>query len=238
MQADAGGVPALDALAVRLFASTASGRVPAALIALAAPGGAVQRALTTLRAEPARLDDLARLTRLAIDEWRRRAATGASTRHVRDDLGYLIDWWNAEGAAGSLVPHNATYASLIRRQQRWHQLVILEFPEFLQHWKSAVPAHESAGVRAVPLTDSLMLAREGMEMRHCVASYARDCAAGHTRIFALEATGSGERATLELRRRASLWFPGQIKGPCNGEVSIDMRIAAERIAARYARADG
>jgi len=178
-----------------------------------------------------------RLTRLAIDEWQRRAAAGATTRHLRDDMAYLIDWWSAEGAAGALIPPNATYASLIRRQQRWHQLVILEFPEFLQQWKSAVPAHESAGVRAVPLTDSLMLAREGTDMRHCVASYARDCAAGHTRIFALENLADGERATLELRRRVSLWFPGQIKGPCNGEVSIAMRIAAERIAARYTRAE-
>lgn len=232
---DAAESAQLDIPATRLFAAGGA-RPPATLTALIAPGGALQRALATLGGDDTRLPDLARLLRLCIAEWRRRAAAGASTRFIRDDLGYLVDWWIAEAGTAPLVPSNATYASLIRRQQRWHQLVILRYPEHLQQWHSALAAHESAGVRAVPLTDSLMLAREGMDMRHCVASYARDCAAGHTRIFALEATGSGERATLELRRRASLWFAGQLKGPCNGEVSAEMRGAAERIAARYTRA--
>lgn len=227
--------------AIRLFAAAQIARPPAVLVGLAAPGGAVARALGLVRENDnaGRLVDLARLLRLATQEWRRRAAQGQSLRFMRDDLDYLIDWWIDQAREGaSLIPHNASWSSLVRRQQRWHQMIILQNPEFLSQWSSAVAAHEAAGYRVVPLTDSLMLAREGMEMRHCVASYARDCAAGHIRIFSFESSACGERATVELRRRAAHWFAGQVKGPCNAEVSPGMRMAAERLAARYTHAHG
>jgi len=225
--------------AIRLFAATQITRPPAVLVSLAAPGGALARAIALVRESGGmgRLEDLARLLRLATLEWRRRAAQGQSLRFMRNDLDYLIDWWIDQARdAARLIPHNASWASLVRRQQRWHQLIILKNPEFLLQWQSAVPAHEAAGYRVVPLTDSLMLAREGIEMRHCVASYARDCAAGHTRIFAFESSTCGERATVELRRRAAHWFAGQVKGPCNADVSPGMRMAADRLASRYAHA--
>ncbi len=234
-------VATISNLGVRLFAAAQVTRPPAVMIRLAMPGGALARALQVAgeTGDDARLDDLARLVRLATAEWRRRALQGQSLRFMRDDLGYLIDWWiDLARESTELIPHNAGWASLVRRQQRWHQMIILKNPEFLLHWPSAVPAHEAAGYRVVPLTDSLMLAREGIEMRHCVASYARDCAAGHTRIFAFESSASGERATVELRRRASHWFAGQVKGPCNADASPGMRMAAERLASRYAHAHG
>ena len=233
------GAP-LEPIALRLFTYADLRRPPASLVAMLTPGGALDRALEAMRADngPARMADLARLVRLAAGEWRRRASTGYGSRIVRDNLGYLIDWWIDESAGRMpTVPPGATYPSLIRRQQRWHRLVIQRYPHLLVQWRSAVPAHERAGVRVVPLTDSLMLAREGMEMRHCVASYARDCVGGDTRIFALELTDTGECATLELRRRGSHWFAGQIKGSRNADVSFAMRFAAERLALCYASAE-
>lgn len=239
--AQEGGTPGQAGWAVRLFAAARIRRPPAVMVALTDAGGTLARALALVREDEdmGRLEDLARLLRLAMLEWRHRAALGQSLRFMRDDLAYLIDWWIDQARlGGALIPHNASWASIVRRQQRWHQMIILRNPEFLLHWHSAVPAHEAAGYRVVPLTDSLMLAREGMEMRHCVASYARDCAAGHTRIFAFESGACGERATVELRRRAARWYAGQVKGPCNAEVSPGMRMAAERLASRYAHADG
>ena len=242
--ADNGGN--LDTLTVRLFAATGETRLPRAILELDHRGGSLDRALVALSlngaaATPfgqALFADLARLMRLLIREARERARRRQSLRFLRDDAGYLIDWWLDESTrGGALVGHNATYASLIRRQQRWHQLMILRSPEHMQMWHSALPAYESAGLRVVPLTDSLMLAREGMEMRHCVASYSRDCVRGDTRIFALEDVDTGERATLELRRRSWVWFAGQIKGACNADVTARLRVAAERLASRYTAAD-
>lgn len=232
-----------DTVAVRLFAAAGEDRVPDAIVSLARTGGPLRRALTALE-EPfptgsheTRRGDLSRLVRLAIRETLARISRGHSLRFLRDDAGYLIDWWIDESTHGlPLVPPNATWASLIRKQQRWHQLVILKHPEFLQHWTSALQAHETGGVRVVPLTDSLLLAREGIEMRHCVASYVRDCVSGNTRVFALEDRGTGERATVELRRRAWTWFAGQVKGPCNAGASPALHGAADRVAQRYTRA--
>lgn len=232
---------AVDLLALRLYAASGETRLPRAILDLDHSGGPLNRALASLAltgVPQAQFDDLARLMRLLIREARQRTRRGQPLRFLRDDAGYVIDWWLDETTrGGALIGHNATYASLIRRQQRWHQLMILRSPEHMQAWDSALPAYETAGLRVVPLTDSLMLAREGMEMRHCVASYSRDCARGDTRIFALEDVDTGERATLELRRRAWVWFAGQIKGPCNAEVSSRLRAAADRLAARYTAAD-
>jgi hypothetical protein len=231
----------IDALAVRLFSASGEMRVPRAILELDARGAPLDRALAALAVAgvpQAQFEDLARLMRLLIREARERMRRSQSIRFLRDDAGYVIDWWlDQSGPGGGLVGHNATYASLIRRQQRWHQLMILKSPEHMQMWDSLLPAYESAGLRVVPLTDSLMLAREGMEMRHCVASYAKDCARGDTRIFALEDVDTGERATLEIRRRAWVWFAGQVKGPCNAEVSGQMRAAGDRVASRYTSAD-
>jgi len=235
--ANTNGAYLLDTLTVRLLAATGETKLPRAILDLDHSGGPLDRALTslTLTGVPReQFEDLARLLRLLIRETAERVRRGQSLRFLRDDAGYVIDWWLDESTRGrALIEHNATYASLIRRQQRWHQLMILKSPEHLQMWDSALPAHETAALRAVPLTDSLMLAREGMEMRHCVASYSRDCARGDTRIFALEDVETGERATLELRRRSWVWFAGQLKGPCNAEVSLRMRAAADRLAGRY-----
>ncbi len=47
------------------------------------------------------------------------------------------------------------------------------------------------------------LIAEGRAMRHCVASYARSCAAGHSSIWAMEVHGKGrteKRQTIELSR--------------------------------------
>lgn len=230
----------IDALAVRLFAASGESRLPRAILELDERGAPLDRALASLAmagVPQAQFEDLARLMRLLIREVRERMRRSQSIRFLRDDAGYVIDWWlDQSGPDGGLIGHNATYASLIRRQQRWHQLMILRSPEHMQMWDSLLPAYESAGLRVIPLTDSLMLAREGMEMRHCVASYARDCARGDTRIFALEDVDTGERATLEIRRRAWVWFAGQVKGPCNAEVTSLLRAAGDRVASRYTSA--
>ena len=126
------GAP-LEPIALRLFTYADLRRPPASLVAMLTPGGALDRALEAMRADngPARMADLARLVRLAAGEWRRRASTGHGSRFVRDDLGYLIDWWIDESAGRMpTVPPGATYPSLIRRQQRWASACHPEVPPF------------------------------------------------------------------------------------------------------------
>ena len=66
------------------------------------------------------------------------------------------------------------------------------------HWEPILDAHERDGWRAQELTSQSALTEEGIEMGHCVSSYADECRQGHMRIFSI--TLNGERkATLELR---------------------------------------
>ncbi|MBL8379870.1 MAG: PcfJ domain-containing protein [Burkholderiales bacterium] len=225
-----------QAVAAQALYETGLAAIPAALLPPFCSGGRLETLLEHPGFDSGRRADLARLIRIVAVEIARRGLLGTSQRFVREDAAYLLDWWIDQSVPGrALVPTGATFASLIRRQQRWHQAMILLNPEFMRRWTSAVPAHLAAGVRVVPLTDSLMLAREGMEMRHCVASYANDCSVGAARVFALEDEATGERATAELRRRAWVWFAGQVKGPCNAPVSAALAEAAQRLAARYTR---
>ncbi len=232
-------------LAVSLFAASGIGILPAPLRPLMRAGGPLERVAVMLEPgphRPLRHADLARLLRLIGRDVARRQANGQPLRHVADDAAYLIDWWldatlctgqQGAPAAAPVVPPNATWSSLMRHQQRWHQLMIQRQPEHLKTWECLATPHRIGTVQVVPLTDSLMLAREGMEMRHCVASYADDCARGGARIFALEDRETGARATLELRRRAWAWLIGQIKGPCNAAAAPSLQEAAERLAERY-----
>jgi hypothetical protein len=163
--------------------------------------------------------------------------------YLRDDLPYLMDWWVAvhaaigEAHAPVALEPNATYASLVRRQHDWHRDMVERDPSQMLTWASALTTLEIGQVRAQPLTDSWMLAREGMDMRHCVASYAKDCVADSVRIFALEHLPDGERATAELRYRAGHWLAGQVKGVANAEPAPALATAAQLLAQRYTRAD-
>ena len=244
------GFGSLQRLAVELFAASGISILPAPMLPLVRDGGPLERVAVALEPGPGRAlrhADLARLLRLIGRDIARRQANGQSLRHVADDAAYLLDWWldatlaqEQDGAPrpAPVIPPNATWSSLMRHQQRWHQLMIQRQPEHLKAWECLAEPHRIGPVQVVPLTDSLMLAREGMEMRHCVASYADDCARGGARIFALEDCETGARATLELRRRAWAWLIGQIKGPCNAPAVPSLLQAAERLAERYGQGRG
>jgi len=244
-QAGEAGLGSLQSLAIELFAASGIGTLPAPLLPLVRAGGPLERVAVALEPGPGRAlrhAELARLLRLIGRDVARRQGNGQSLRHVADDAAYLLDWWldatlareeNAAPTPHPVIPPNATWSSLMRHQQRWHQLMIQRQPEHLKVWECLAEAHRIGPVQVVPLTDSLMLAREGMEMRHCVASYADDCVRGGARIFALEDCETGARATLELRRRAWAWLIGQIKGPCNAPATPALLQAAERLAERY-----
>jgi hypothetical protein len=52
-------------------------------------------------------------------------------------------------------------------------------------WREMIVPVDGCEWSVVELTDSAALAREGRVMRHCVATYARDCARGWSRIWSL-----------------------------------------------------
>lgn len=72
------------------------------------------------------------------------------------------------------------------------------------------PVADSSDILALRTVHEL--AREGSEMRHCVAGYARECAAGRCFVFRVLAP---TRATLEIRMNGGRPYVAQIRGARN-----------------------
>jgi hypothetical protein len=228
-----------DAARVRLLAA-ARAPVSGPLLSLLKPGGPLARALEEALAHDAQAwNSLTRLTHLLTKELAQRVAMAHPLRFVLDEFTTLIDWWVAmqrSGDKAALIRPATRYATLARRQALWHRRELQHHPVQMLRWQSALSVSRLMGMLVVPLNDSLMLAREGVDMQHCVATYARDCADGRVRIFAVTDLATQERATVELRRSGWDWVTGQIKGRANAAVPARFLRLTEHLRKRYAEA--
>jgi hypothetical protein len=102
--------------------------------------------------------------------------------------------------------------ALLKQMERWHVELGRGSAAGPESWPSSgIGGFRWETGREVKRTWSLIELRsrralqiEGRAMRHCVASYARSCAAGHSSIWALELTtkeGVEKRQTVEVSRR-------------------------------------
>jgi hypothetical protein len=85
------------------------------------------------------------------------------------------------------------------------------------------------------LTTTAHLLREGIEMRHCVADYAKATLRGECAVYRIDARG--ERATLALRRRSLLddkWEIDGLRGFDNAEPSDAARALVKAFAEQHA----
>lgn len=187
---------------------------------------------------------------------------------IRHDLPLCQDWLVGSvhqgggfGGYGALtntpltiVPKNATWASIMRAQRAWHldtegrriayEAAMAEADEAARkeaearlvafkalEWESLVNVTDLDGVVATPLTTGASLLQEANEMSHCVDSYAPDCLTGFSRLFHL--AGPGESATIELAHKGKHWVVAQLYGYDNNEASASMWRAGAVLAKLY-----
>ena len=134
--------------------------------------------------------------------------------------------------------------ALLRQMERWHAQLYRDStaPAYTPEtwatagihglrWEARARRVTTAWtIEALPSTGAL--AREGREMRHCVASYAGWCAAGDCSIWSVKATVGSlvmERWTVEVNRdRVIVQVRGKFNARAGGEVlDILRRWAAE-----------
>lgn len=128
--------------------------------------------------------------------------------------------------------------SLLKASARWHLFILCHrhLPSAPNEGLLAVLGeyHRDAVGAAQELVHFGALAREGEEMRHCVAEYWADCVEDGTRIFRLT-LASGERATGEFRCskgwRGLEFHLAQVRGPLNAEASASMQAFARSVEA-------
>lgn len=105
-------------------------------------------------------------------------------------------------------------------------------------WESRVSDLLIFGLKVKPLTSSKELCLEGMQMNHCVSSYAKVCREGTYRVFSIrEATAEKRIATVGLSFTDCVWKLDQIKGRNNCTVSSEVESLSKTLAQFYQQTD-
>lgn len=196
-----------------------------------------------------------RLAQLGVSEWVQRlyrafaehcaemwkeqgfAALKLWLKSVHADLGDLADWLSAEGIAQGFPDKHATWVSLKRRCNAWHERVAVENIErnadANRTWESLLDEVTIDGVTFTPLNSVKDVSLEGYLQHHCVGQYVYECVAGVYRVFAaIEPDGTHSTLGLCLDR-SGRWSVEQHRGKYNAAVSPEAAKAGRELARQY-----
>ena len=160
-------------------------------------------------------------------------APGAS---LQDEIEFVSDWFYQAGIG--TLQKNATWKSLCRRSDEWHANCCIarnnDSARFFE-WRSLIETMRINNIEVVPLTDTLALVQEGVQMEHCVGGYSGQCFMGQSRIFSLHEQVTGLRATLELILNYSnnRWEVKQLRAAKNSPAPAQMKRAAVALCVEY-----
>lgn len=155
----------------------------------------------------------------------------------------MLGWFDyllAVGFDEGQPSREASWASLARRSEEWHERVYWEewersHDEPERTWTLALPATTIGDITFTPLLSSRALAIEGRDQRHCVGSYDGVCAAGAYAVYRV--TGANHRSTLgiSVAKHANRWkvHLHQHCGTCNTPVEGAAKTAADRFVQAY-----
>lgn len=155
-------------------------------------------------------------------------------------LGDMADWLVAEGIAQGFPDRHATWDSLKRRCDDWHERVALENVERSAGenvaWDSLLGETVIDDVLLTPLNSVKDVAVEGYRQHHCVGSYTHDCVQGYYRVYSV-LEPDGTRSTLGLwLDEVGRWSVEQHRGKYNGTVSVEAARAGREFVSRYQQA--
>ncbi|MFC1695224.1 PcfJ domain-containing protein [Pseudomonadota bacterium] len=101
-------------------------------------------------------------------------------------------------------------------------------------WSSSISRTKIGSWLVEPVDSAYKLTREGIRMKHCVASYADRCLSGEYRVFSVSnAETRKPLATIGFDRDDDEWGLDQIKGKCNQKVSPELLVLANEVLRRY-----
>lgn len=157
------------------------------------------------------------------------------------DLGDIADWLVAEGIAQGFPGKHATWDSLKRRSDDWHERIAIEKMAKRSayenaSWDSLLPETIIEDVICTPLNTVRDVNLEGYRQHHCVGSYAQDCLRGDYRVYSIiEPDGTRSTLGLWLDNRGR-WSVEQHRGKHNGTVSIEAARVGRELVNRYQHA--
>ena len=207
--------------------------------------------------------NLIRFIRVAGNESLVNKRRGRVKKFIRSELTLAWDWlldgdnfdcgpaFVTESSILQAVPKNATWRSIMRAQQAWHdgaaerarirrEADALAYEKYIEvrsaiSWKSEIDSIEIDGITALPLTTGKDLLLEADEMDHCVDDYIDYCKRGDSRIFRLK--GVDGDATMEIVPSVGKrWKVRQVFGVHNRDAPLHMHVVAKVVAERYTAA--
>jgi hypothetical protein len=180
----------------------------------------------------------------------------AALTYENDGTSGVFDYLTYEGFAQDLPARNATWASIVRRSDDWHDhdaqryrrqalpyaVVDYEDDSFKvgnedlpRKWSSLVPEQSILDCRVRPLGKHEEVVIEGEEMAHCVGSYTSRCARDRYRVYSITEP-NGTRSTLGINLLAGSAIFDQVQGQGNSRPSELVRRVAEKVVAMYVTA--
>lgn len=114
------------------------------------------------------------------------------------------DYLKHEGFAQGQPTKQATWKSLLIRSSDWHERIALEnlekTPDY--DWPMLFGPAVIDGITFTPITNSVVMAKEGYALNHCVGSYAPDCYEQFYYVYSVKEP-DGTRSTLGLQLHLS-----------------------------------
>lgn len=174
-----------------------------------------------------------RIASVASDHWRRLRTSQERRQFADQDWVNVLLWLRDQQPRFDRNQWRAGWTAIWRAHCKW-----LSLHQDDSRWESCLATFDHKVWRIKPLTSAYQLAREGLQMRHCVSAYARRCLTGDYRLFSVTCQFTGKNlATIGLIRRDEEWEVDQVKGVCNRESPQVIRQLADQILKRYLLAE-
>lgn len=132
----------------------------------------------------------------------------------------VLDWLANEGYAAGYPRKNTTWLSMYRMSNEWHRAKIAINVKNNLTWDTPFDEIEIDGIHIKALKDSIGLATEGADMRHCVGTFDGYCHTGEYQVFALR-DADGRRSTLGLNYSRGKYSLSQHYGKHNSPIPKD-----------------
>lgn len=188
------------------------------------------------RREPGEGAVVQRFAAVLTRQWLQPGERVAVPGHVFTDT---CDWFLRANPRPGLAQLRGDWQDIQRRQRAWHEEepVPEEWHDIVPPppatWPAWLPVQEVAPWRALPLASTAELAEEGAAMRHCVATYAWDCAEGRSAIFSIR-LGDERYGTAQYVSHGDTWSLAQFRGLRNVELPKPGTVAVEELQALLA----
>jgi hypothetical protein len=170
-----------------------------------------------------------RIARAAKNHWNALRKPGLQEEFAEKDWVEVLIWMRDHSPQFDDNQWRAGWPLIWRKYEEWKLLNTSK-----DQWCSEIEEFSSGAWHVVPLATSYEVAKEGIEMKHCVAGYAPLCRTGSYRLFSIRELKSGKRkATAGLILDGSKWQLEQVKAKCNDYPGDEIEQVAQELCARY-----